>query len=262
MPFTLSHPAAVAALWPVARRGRPWLAALVIGAMTPDLEYLLRLRTTAVWGHSLLGLLRFCLPVGLLVLLAWEWRLRDATRYVLALPTERPSAGAAPSTSAWWLRGAAGVLLGAATHLLWDGPTHAGYWGAALWPGLRAPALSLFGRVVPWYNLLQHLSTLVGGLVVLAWVGRELRRADSVRQIARSPRRLAALGGVAATAAAVGLWNALRWAADAPTWDVRIFVGRLAVGTLLGLALAMLAGGLLLRPLDRAGAAGRDSPAA
>ena len=248
MPFTLAHPAAVAPLWALARRRRPWLAALAIGTMTPDLEYLFRLTATAVWGHSLLGLARFCLPVGLLTLAAWEWIVRAPARRVLALPDDsRPAFASAGEAWRWWARGAAGVTLGAATHLLWDGVTHGAYWGAELAPGLRSTAFVAFGRPIPWFNLFQHLSTVIGGLVVLAWLSRELGRAGAPRVVVRSPWRLATLAGVAAAAAAAGAWNGRRWGVSSDYWSAQVVVGRVAVGALAGLAAASLIGGLFYR---------------
>jgi hypothetical protein len=248
VPFTLAHPAAVAPLWRLARRRRPWFAALVVGTMTPDFEYLLRLTATAVWGHSLLGLVRFCLPVGLVALAAWEGIIRAPARRVLALPTdETPVFGPADERWRWWARAAAGILLGAATHLLWDGLTHGAYWGAAILPGLRSTAVVVGGRAIPWFNLFQHASTAVGGLVVSWWLWRTLEHAGAPRVIARSPWRLTVMAGVAVTAAAAGVWNGWRWGMGPGYWNVQVFVGRVAVGTLAGLAAALVVGGLAFR---------------
>src|SRR4051812_49745428 len=63
MPFTLSHPAATLPL----RKFLP-LSALVIGSMSPDFEYLLRLAGVSRFSHTLPAVFYFCLPVSLLLL--------------------------------------------------------------------------------------------------------------------------------------------------------------------------------------------------
>jgi len=61
MPLTISHPAAAV---PLARSGLA-LSALVIGSMTPDFPYFFPFFPYGYISHSLIGLLIYCLPVGL-----------------------------------------------------------------------------------------------------------------------------------------------------------------------------------------------------
>jgi len=67
MPFTLAHPAAVLPIW-AGGKPRLRLAALVLGALTPDFEYFLHLNTVGRYAHSLPGLFFVCLPAGWLSL--------------------------------------------------------------------------------------------------------------------------------------------------------------------------------------------------
>jgi hypothetical protein len=246
MPFTLSHPAAAAVFWPLVRRGRLPLSALVVGTMTPDFEFFLRLRPLSLWSHSLVGLVAFCLPVGLLVLAAWEWVAREPVRDLLGLRAE-PRTWPPGAARGWWLRAAAAVLVGAVTHLTWDGFTHGGYWGAELVPALREPAFQVDGRGMPWFNLLQHASTLVGGLVVAGWLVREARHDEALHVVACAPWRWLVLAACGATAATLGLWNGARAAPAADYWTAQLWLGRAAVGAVLGLALALFAYGLARR---------------
>ncbi|MCJ8273294.1 MAG: DUF4184 family protein, partial [Psychrosphaera sp.] len=64
MPFTLAH---VAAVVPLGRLQQPLLVstALAIGAMVPDLAIFIPQLAYFGDSHSLLGLLLFCLPFGL-----------------------------------------------------------------------------------------------------------------------------------------------------------------------------------------------------
>lgn len=240
MPFTLSHPAAIGPLWPITRRLRLPLAALAIGAMAPDFEFFLHLRPESRFSHSFGGLFTFCLPVGLAVYLFWEGYARVPVRSLLALPaapTEPRTAWRAPT---WWVRVIVALLLGAATHVAWDGLTHGGYWGANLWPWLSTPAFTLRGEAVPWYNLFQHLSTAVGIAVVLAWLGMTLRRAGAHAALRQSRSRQRTLLGFAITALAAGAWNGRRWGQPSDIWALQVAVGRVAVGALVGLVLATL----------------------
>ena len=255
MPFTLSHPAAAAVVWPLVRRGTLPLAALVIGAMSPDFEFFLHLQPLARWSHSFAGLVGFCLPVGLLVYGVWELAMRGPTRHLLGLDAvaevRRPQLGVS-----WMLRAAAAVLLGAMTHLAWDGFTHGGYWGAQVLPALRGTALSLNGRAIPWFNLLQHVSTAVGGLVVLAWLGRQLRRGDSPGALLRPSWRWAVLGGLLAVSLLAALLSGARGPAPSGYWSTQLWLGRAAVGAMLGFGVALSAYGAV-RTLGRSTAEAR-----
>lgn len=81
MPFTLAHPAAVLPLHRRLRR-RASLSALVVGSITPDLAYFLPLGVSGSQSHSALGLLVFCLPVGML---AWGVYLMVLRPFILGL---------------------------------------------------------------------------------------------------------------------------------------------------------------------------------
>jgi hypothetical protein len=247
MPFTLSHPAAIGPLWPITRRLRLPLAALAIGAMAPDFEFFLHLRPEARFSHSFEGLFSFSLPVGLAVYLVWEAYVRMPVRALLALPaapTERMAGWRAPT---WWARVVVALLIGAATHVAWDGFTHGGYWGASRWPWLLTPALTLRGDAIPWFNLFQHVSTVVGAIVVLAWLGATLRRAGAFARLRRSRWRQWTLLGLALTAVAAGAWNGRHWGRPADVWMLEVAVGRVAVGALVGLGLATLVFSIVFR---------------
>jgi hypothetical protein len=179
MPFTLAHPAAVL---PLLRH--PFVpAALVAGAMAPDVPYFLNaagLTATssddwyepllnATHSHALSGL-----PISLLyaVLLVAAYRLARAPITALlpaglSLPTsERPR-----NTQYFgWLLVSA--LIGVATHDLWDLLTDADF----------APA-----------RFLQYVSTALG-LITVAWFlwkhRSQLRRTSSTPKLGATLRRL------------------------------------------------------------------------
>ncbi len=239
MPFTLAHPAAIAPFWPLVRRGYIPVCAFAIGAMSPDFEYLWRLSTEWKWSHSPLGLLYFCLPVSLLALCLWVGVVREPIRRLLALPSTR-----LPTSGRWWFLAGVAILTGAATHLIWDGFTHGFGWAVHLAPVLRAP-VSLGGVSVPVSNILQHVSTTVGGVLGLAWLWHELRT-GTPRRLAM-PWRIAVFTAFGAVMTAVGLWNAARWGTASDYSSRQIQVGRAAIGALLGLAIGLLVYGVVHR---------------
>lgn len=177
MPFTLAHPAAVL---PLARR--PLVpAALVAGALSPDVPYVLPLRRSAdAWyepvvnattTHGWPGALTVAVPTAAVLL--GLWLLVRAPARTLLERDGRPAGESTPAPGiaargAWV---AVSLMLGVLTHVLWDSFTHGD--GAVVqhvsW--LREP---LVGDV-PAGRVLQHLSTAAGLLVLAVWAARSVR---------------------------------------------------------------------------------------
>jgi Domain of unknown function (DUF4184) len=178
MPFTISHTAVVL---PFSRLLARWqlLSAAVIGAMVPDFRIffpaLPRMET-----HSAVGLLTFCLPVGLI--LYWLFERLMKTPIVEVLPEGpyarwRPYAAEANIRSArQWLLAALGILAGALSHLVWDGFTHDGGRGVRMFPVLDDSIIDIGSRHVPAIYLMQDLGSVIGLAAVMAMVGYGLRR--------------------------------------------------------------------------------------
>jgi hypothetical protein len=240
LPITPAH---VAAAWPlhaVARR-LP-LAALVIGTVAPDLEYVFRLRPEGKFGHSPLGLLVFCVPVTLLVFWTWRALIIPVLRPLLP-PGLQPGADGARPTRRPVLVGAASVaaLLGAGSHVLWDGFTHPSGWSASIIPGMAE--VSPFWDLT-WYALAQYASSLAGVLVILLWIVVALHRipAAARRFAPGQGRRLGlALLVVAVGALAAAALNTL------PARGGEEVAGRAAVGAEVGFALGLAGYALFAR---------------
>ncbi|MFI2486385.1 DUF4184 family protein [Promicromonospora kroppenstedtii] len=222
MPFTLSHPAAVL---PFVRR--PFsAAALVAGAVAPDLPYFARSTPVPVsaqsWyepfmnattSHTLAGALTVSLPYAL----ALYGFLRAARQPVAGLLPGAVGAGGAVGPRA---RGAGGTLvragwvlvslvLGIATHLVWDSFTHGDGFVVTHVPLLSATAVG----DLTWARLLQHVSTVVGLVVLGVYLWRRRDRLPGWSGLDTATRRttrrgLWAIGGVAAAGAVLGT---LRW---------------------------------------------------
>ncbi len=169
MPFTFSHPAIIL---PLTLLPRKWVSVtgLIVGSLVPDFEYFIRFRIHANYSHTLTGLLWFCLPLGLL--LAWVYHNIVRDSLMANLPPMLKNRVAAFSGFKWdsYARGniiivALSILVGAASHLFWDGFTHIDGRFVAAIPSLSV-IINLFGYPVPLYKVLQHVSTLVGGLAI------------------------------------------------------------------------------------------------
>ncbi|WAS91773.1 DUF4184 family protein [Nannocystis punicea] len=178
MPLTFpSHAAAVLPLLHLPGARRLPASALVLGSTAPDLVYLVG--TLGAAAHHPRGLISSCLPAGLLAFLYVEALLLPivgpwlvATSPARARPIVARLLGPRPlpRTLGAWLLVLLALLVGAATHQLWDGFTHAWMWPArALYP---ATTVSLLGHPVLLSRVLQHLSSVLGLVVVLAYLRR------------------------------------------------------------------------------------------
>lgn len=160
MPYPFAHPAAVLPLaGAMGRYAVP--SALALGSMIPDAWYLVP-SLARDDSHSLAGLFWFCLPAGLLAYLAFHLLLKQPLLALLPAPlSSRLAAFASPALPrAGWAAVLASLLAGAFTHFAWDALTHERF-------------------VVHGFQVLQHASTLLGVVVLAAWLARWFRRAPA-----------------------------------------------------------------------------------
>jgi hypothetical protein len=170
MPFTFSHPAIVL---PVTYLPQKYysLTGLIIGSMTPDFEYFIRMKIQSNYGHSIAGLFYFDLPLGILLAFIFHNLIRDSLyknfpRFIKVRLTRFQNFNWSRFFIKNWIIILMSILIGAASHLLWDSFTHKfGYFVESV-PALSS-RINLFGHLFPVYNVLQHTSTLIGGLVLL-----------------------------------------------------------------------------------------------
>jgi Domain of unknown function (DUF4184) len=191
MPFTLSHPAAII---PFARQ-RLVLSALVVGSMSPDFLYFINLAPRGQFGHTLTGIFLFCLPLGVLVLWFFhtlmKWPLLSLCPQSLQERLMEPANGFTFRSLSRQLMIVLSILIGAGTHLFWDGFTHDYGWAVSRLLFLNWSVFEIGSRSIPAFKVLQHSSTLSGGVVLLIsflyWLGRASRREveESFRRSAR-----------------------------------------------------------------------------
>lgn len=208
LPFTASHPAAILPF-----RKRFIFSALVVGAIAPDLHYFIGVDQHFHATHTVAGAFYICLPSALSVLWLFQrvlklplislapiglqprlvrfaepFRFGPAKRFVCILVS---------------------LLIGIFSHLLWDSFTHGRGYMVRQFSALQTVPLAQYGIYRPLYNLLQHVSSLMGvGILVSAYY-RWSERAQPQpvpEKLQLSPRiKCVSLVAIGAAAAILGL---------------------------------------------------------
>ena len=169
MPFTFSHPAIVL---PLNYLPKKWisLTGLIIGSLTPDFEYFLRMRIKSSYSHTFDGLFWFDLPLG--ILLAFIFHNIVRKNLFDNLPIFLKSRFFHFKKFNWnknfkrnWLIIIISFLIGAISHIFWDSFTHDNGYFVQKIPGLST-TIDILGKRIPILKILQHSSTLIGGLII------------------------------------------------------------------------------------------------
>jgi hypothetical protein len=209
VPVTPAHALAAVALAPLFR-GLPFLA-LLVGTQVPDLPLFFPWLTPSYevthswrWGAPT------NLAYGLALVLACEWMRPAGVALLPELARRRLFSEAIPNwprSNAALLRVALALLLGAASHALWDELTHEGRLGVEYLPVLG----ELWAYSLPGYKLLQYGSGVFGTLFLIVWTLRayQLRPvgADLAQRWRESVRKLALLTMFVIAPVACVLWS-------------------------------------------------------
>jgi hypothetical protein len=209
VPFTLSHAAAALPF----RRARLVTSALLIGTFAPDLEYFIRLQAGGGWGHTLTGAFALDLPLGLVTLWLFHRFVKVPLVYLLpnsvrARLTDElvPFAFGPPLR---FLLVVLSMLIGIATHFVWDGATHEQYWLVQHVDWLQR--LYHLRKLGWWrgYEMLQIVSSIAGLLILAVWCLRWYQRTQPDSRIPANPftprhrHVIVAIGLTTATAVAL-----------------------------------------------------------
>jgi Domain of unknown function (DUF4184) len=248
MPLTPAHAAVAPLLHRLTRRVGVTvpMSALVIGTMTPDFAYLIRLTPGGGSWHTPLGLLRFCLPAGLATW--WTFRAIISPALLRLLPSELAIAAArriAPGAAFGLIPGVTvGIILGAASHDCWDSFTHEARWGVRRIPGLETRVPFFWSNSVRWYLILQYASSLVGliivGLIVWRWVAAFPKVARYV-PVGERAWRVREVGLLMLSGVVGAVLNVSRPHPPGLSWAM----GLAAVGGMSALALALFTYGII-----------------
>jgi hypothetical protein len=168
MPFTFAHPAIII---PFSEIKRASMSALVIGSITPDFEYFIRMKLTGRYSHSIEGIFLLDLPVGIIIALVFHLlvkaplidnlpfyfkgrlkalRQSDFIQYI--------------SKDYFYFLGC--LLIGIVSHLFWDSFTHANEYFVHRIDFLQRPFSFLNFPAMPVHRYLQHASTIIGFIVI------------------------------------------------------------------------------------------------
>ena len=246
MPFTFAHAAAAAPIWYVLRK-RLVLSALVIGCMSPDFEYFVQLKMRRTISHEWYGLVLLDLPLALGAL----WLLhRVLKRPLLLLLPERLAHLRSIGDGRFdffpfgrFCKLCISILLGAASHVVWDSMTHINGWTVRHVAFFRRLLLAGTPLEKPVYTFLQNGCTVFGMAFLLLWVVHTLQRiparpAQCVLPFKTRARVLLLLGACALAAGAANALAGNPFGSDPVALKQAVVHGLL--GAVSGGALAML----------------------
>lgn len=164
MPFTLAHP-----LLPVlVKKGFPRLSltAMVAGSIMPDMENFFRMYEHGPGGHTVMGVLRFNVPVGLLLCFLYHSLIRNPL--INNLPSVYRNRYISYQSYNWTRYALTNkgtvlfsLLTGIASHFAWDAFTHQDGTMVEVIPFL-AKKVHMGGTAYPLFYLLQLLSSICG----------------------------------------------------------------------------------------------------
>ncbi len=149
------------------------------------------IRSRGAIGHSLLGAFIFDLPVSLAVL--WLFFAFVRQPFLMLLPKGvrmrlKPGDGDfsfwPPSRLALIV---VSILIGTATHILWDSFTHPFYWPYRHWSFLSDVVQVPVAGEMQMFKVLQYASTLFGLVFVAVWIWSWYRATEPVELPATEP---------------------------------------------------------------------------
>lgn len=163
MPFTFSHPAIVL---PFLKKKHFSATALVVGSMSPYLEYFFRMKIQSEISHTFLGIFLVDLPLALIIAFLFHGIIKKPLIENLPLFFQKRLVVLKNfDWNCYFINNLLIVFLsfifGTMTHIFWDSMTH--------WDGYIVQRVSFFNMQFigfPIYKIAQHLSSVVGLLVI------------------------------------------------------------------------------------------------
>lgn len=170
MPFTFSHPAIVL---PITYLPKKWysLSGLIMGSMTPDFEYFIRMKDNSKYSHTWTGLFWFDIPLGLLLIFIFHNVVRNTLIEYLPFSLNiRLSTFEKFNWNKYFQENKIVVfislIIGIASHLIWDDFTHDGGYFVEAIPVLKAQ-VNILNHLISVYDILQYLCSIIGGIVMI-----------------------------------------------------------------------------------------------
>ncbi len=172
MPFTAAHPAIILPLL----RSRYFSATgLLIGSISPDFEYFLKMSVDDTHGHTVTGLIYFDLPVT--IFLAWLFHVVVKKNLIGNMPLyfQRRSQELLEFDFVSYIKKNGRVflisaLVGASSHIFWDSFTHNNTYFTRTLPFYEGTYVPYDGVKYPLFYALQYISTGLGLTVMVIYI--------------------------------------------------------------------------------------------
>lgn len=186
------------------------MPALVIGCFAPDFAYFLFI-PHGLFAHSLEGMFLIDLPVSLAVL--WSFYAYVKQPLSMLLPKGiRMRLNSRDGDFSFWPPArlaliAVSILIGTATHILWDSFTHTFYWPYQHWSFLSKVMHVPVAGNMQMYKVLQYASTLFGLVFVAIWIWSWYRAIKPIEsRVAKpyTPAQIRVITIIAPAAALIG----------------------------------------------------------
>jgi hypothetical protein len=147
------------------------------------------------------------------------------------------------------------LLIGAFTHIIWDGFTHEYGWAVNRLPFLSRPVIEFGSGTIPLFKVFQHSSTAIGGGLLLLCVIRWFSRApcEEVSENFRRPPEYKLSWGVALLIGATILGCLSSWWKVAQSGNqsgLKTWLACFVVGALSGLFVELLLFGIYSARID------------
>lgn len=203
------------------------MSALVMGCFAPDFPNLLSLSPDKSYGHTFPGMFLLDLPLAFVALWLFHTLIKKPMLTFLPDGFRRRLRTSVTSFSFWPSKRLSliilSILVGTATHLVWDAFTHNTSWIYQNWTFLRRSIELPVTGEMQMYKLLEYGSSAFGLVVVAVWVWNWYRTTkpsaypvappfDGARRrtfMATLPA-LAILGGVLRAYHAHGIYRGIR----------------------------------------------------
>ncbi len=147
------------------------MSGLIVGSLTPDFEYFLRMSLKSDFSHSWPGLFWFDLPLGVVLAFIFHTIVRDSL--IKNSPTFFKQRFYQYLKFDWtnyfqlnWIVVAISISIGAASHIFWDDFTHSTGYFVVIIPWLR-DSLIILGSETQVFKILQHSSSILGAIIVV-----------------------------------------------------------------------------------------------
>jgi len=147
------------------------MTGLVIGSMAPDFEYFIRMKDSSVYSHTWAGLFYFDIPLTIILAFLFHSLVRnDLIDNLPGFLNRRLQFVVNFDWAKYFKKNIAvviiSVIIGVATHIVWDGFSHNHSQFVEMFPVFKKH-LRIGAYHIPLFVLMQLAGTLFGGLIVV-----------------------------------------------------------------------------------------------